>query len=158
MTDLSPVKTLLVTALPANVLDGLCDCYEGDGGFRGVSDDHLFPRNCECGTVFWTLSCRHEKPRPCAECDKVNFVPALWDGDDLDRLAATVTAHFLDREKVRAALDQAMIGVGNYVEDCEGNDLDPRDLNANEDRYIGLDGWVDLDRLIEALAAGKGAA
>lgn len=75
---------------------------------------------------------------------------SIFDRDGNEVVAAIV----LDREAVRAALDSAMIGV-SCPQDDEGDDLDIATIEASPDRFIGLDGWIDLDRLIASLSGGQ---
>jgi hypothetical protein len=85
MTDLTPLKTLLVNA----IRDASVECSYAD----------LHPWG-DTQTVIWMSSGRN--------CEDVLI--------DADRLATAIHDHFLDREKVRAALICAFSGPGGDSE------------------------------------------
>lgn len=105
MTDLSPVKAVLVNALFEEV--------------RGHEDHFWFSPHSE---TFGVEGCEID--------DAPHLVPI-----DADRLAATVTAHFLDREKVRAVVLPLLNDAVNYIYPHDAEEF--------------------IDRLIAALAGAE---
>ncbi|WP_343828821.1 hypothetical protein [Brevundimonas olei] len=92
MIELDPTfqkfKAEFIESLTEEEREGVCDCLDEDGGFRGMcEDDTHHPRNCKiCGCIWFSLSCRHEKPRRCPDCNTLNFVETTLDDEDIQNL------------------------------------------------------------------------